>query len=61
MPGALQTWADINPMTHIVDATRTLILGGPTATPVLQAFAWLAVLSALVVPLALRRYRHATH
>lgn len=61
MPGWLQAWADINPLTHIVDAIRALILGGPTTTPVLQALAWLTALGALVIPLALRRYHHATH
>jgi ABC transporter DrrB family efflux protein len=60
MPGPLQAWADINPVTHIVDANRALILGGPTATPLLQALAWLIALSALIVPLALHRYHHAT-
>lgn len=60
MPGPLQAWADINPVTHIVDADRALILGGPTAAPLLQALAWLTGLAALVVPLALYRYHHAT-
>ena len=46
--------------THIVDADRALILGGPTTTPLLQALAWLTVLTALIVPLALRRYHLAT-
>ena len=59
MPGPLQTWADINPITHIVDAIRALIIGGPTTTPLLQALAWLAALAALVIPLAVRRYHHA--
>jgi ABC-2 type transport system permease protein/oleandomycin transport system permease protein len=59
MPGWLQTWADINPITHIVDAIRALIIGGPTTTPLLQALAWLAALAALVIPLAVRRYHHA--
>lgn len=60
MPGPLQAWADINPVTHIVDATRALILGGPTATPLLQALAWLTALAALIIPLAVRRYHQAT-
>lgn len=60
MPGPLQAWADINPITHIVDALRVLILGGPTTTPLLQALAWLTALAALLIPLAVRRYRHAT-
>jgi ABC-type multidrug transport system permease subunit len=60
MPGPLQTWADINPITHIVDADRALILGGPTTTPLFQALAWLTALAALTIPLALRHYHRAT-
>jgi ABC-2 type transport system permease protein/oleandomycin transport system permease protein len=60
MPRPLQTWADINPITHIVDAERALILGGPTTTPLLQALAWLTALAAVIIPLALRRYHKAT-
>ena len=60
MPGPLQAWADINPITHIVDAIRALIIGGPTATALLQAIAWLAALAALFISLALWRYQRAT-
>ena len=60
MPGPLQAWADVNPITPIIDAIRALIIGGPTATPVLQATAWLAALAALAIPLAIWRYHHAT-
>lgn len=60
MPGPLQAWANVNPITHIVDADRALILGGPTTMPLLQALAWLTALTALLAPLALRRYHHAT-
>jgi ABC transporter DrrB family efflux protein len=59
MPGPLQAWADINPITHIVDAIRALIIGGPTATALLQAITWLAALAALFISLALWRYQRA--
>ena len=39
---------------------RALIIGGPTATPLLQALAWLLLLGALFISLALRHYHHAT-
>jgi ABC-2 type transport system permease protein/oleandomycin transport system permease protein len=61
MPGPLQAWADINPVTQLVDAIRALILGGPTAIPVLQATAWLVALAALFIPLAIWRYHYVTH
>jgi len=57
MPGWLQVWAKINPITHAVDATRALALGGPTSGPLLQAIAWILGSLAFVVPLAIHRYR----
>jgi ABC transporter DrrB family efflux protein len=60
MPGWLQAWANINPITPIVDANRAFILGGPTTTPLLQAVAWISALAAIVIPLAIHRYQHAT-
>jgi ABC-2 type transport system permease protein len=57
MPGWLQAWADINPVTVTVDAVRNLLLDRPAATDVVQALLWAAVILAVFVPLALRRYR----
>ena len=59
-PGWLQAFAKVNPITVIVDALRALCLGGPTATPVWQAMAWIGVLLAVTVPVAVLRYRRAT-
>jgi ABC-2 type transport system permease protein len=59
MPGWLQAWAGVNPVTPIVDANRALILGGPTARPLLLALAWLTGLAALLIPLAVGRYHRA--
>jgi ABC-2 type transport system permease protein/oleandomycin transport system permease protein len=60
MPGWLQAFAKANPVTVVVDALRVLCLGGPTATHVWQALAWIAALLALGVPAAVARYRQAT-
>jgi ABC-type multidrug transport system permease subunit len=57
MPGWLRAWATINPITHAVDATRALTLGGPTSGPLLKAVAWILGILAVVVPLAIHRYR----
>ncbi|GAA0945968.1 ABC transporter permease [Virgisporangium aurantiacum] len=59
-PGWLQAFAEVNPITVTVDALRCLCLGGPTATPVLKAAGWLAVLLAVTVPAAVHRYRRVT-
>jgi ABC-2 type transport system permease protein/oleandomycin transport system permease protein len=60
MPGWLQAFANVNPITATVDALRALCLGGPTAVPVGHALAWIAGLLAVTVPAAVTRYRHTT-
>ena len=57
MPGWLQAWADINPVTVTVDAVRNLLLGRPAAADVAQALLWAAAILAVFVPVAVRRYR----
>jgi ABC-type multidrug transport system permease subunit len=60
MPGWLQAWANTNPITHAVDATRALALGGSTSGPLLRAMAWILGILAVVIPLAIHRYRRVT-
>lgn len=60
MPGWLQAFANINPITVIVGALRALCLGGPTARPAGEALAWIGSLLLVTVPAAVTRYRHAT-
>jgi ABC-2 type transport system permease protein/oleandomycin transport system permease protein len=59
-PGWLQAFAKINPITITVDALRVLCLGGPTATPMWQATAWIGALLAVTIPAAVWRYRRTT-
>lgn len=60
MPGWLQAFAKINPVTVVVDALRALCLGGPTARPAAEALAWICGLLAATIPAAIARYRHTT-
>jgi ABC-type multidrug transport system permease subunit len=60
MPGGLQAFAMLNPVTVTVDALRVLCLGGPAATHVWRALAWIAALLAISVPAAVARYRRTT-
>ena len=57
MPGWLQSFARVNPVTNTVDAARALIVGGPTARPLLYTTAWIVGLLAVFVPLSVARYR----
>ena len=57
MPGWLQSFVHVNPLTHLVAAVRGLLLGGPVGSDVLWTLAWMGVLLVVFVPLALRAYR----
>ena len=59
MPGWLQPFAEHQPLSVVVSASRALVLGGPTATHVLQALAWCMAILAVAAPLAVHRYRRA--
>lgn len=60
MPGWLQAWVKINPITHLTEACRGLLLGGEVATPVLQSILSATVIMAIFAPLAVRTYRSRT-
>src|SRR5262245_28498163 len=59
MPGWLQAFAKINPITVITWALRVLSLGGPTARPAAEAIAWIGGLLLVTVPAAISRYPRA--
>jgi oleandomycin transport system permease protein len=60
MPGWLQAFVKVNPITPLSTATRGLMVGGPVATPALQAMAWAVGIAAVFAPLAVRVYRRKT-
>ncbi|WP_067974177.1 ABC transporter permease [Nocardiopsis trehalosi] len=57
MPGWMSTFAGINPVTHVTDAMRGLMEGGPVAEPLLWTAVWTVGLTAVFFPLATRAYR----
>ncbi|MEA2192654.1 MAG: oleandomycin transport system permease protein, partial [Solirubrobacteraceae bacterium] len=57
LPGWLQSFVDVNPLTHLVGAVRALLVGGSATSDVLWSLLWMAILLAVFVPLALRAYR----
>lgn len=57
MPGWLQTFAEVNPITVTANALRALTLGGPVAGDLLRSLAWSAGILAVFVPLSVNRYR----
>jgi oleandomycin transport system permease protein len=56
MPGWLQPFVRVNPISVATDALRGL-LGGPVLAPALKTIAWTVALAVVFRPLAIRRYR----
>ena len=59
MPGWLQAFARVNPISNMANAIRGLTIGGPVLLPVLYSLAWIAGILAVFMPLATRTYRRA--
>ena len=60
MPGAVRAFADVNPVTLVVNAVRALTIGhGDALGPALGSLAWLAGLLLVFVPLSVRAFRRA--
>jgi ABC transporter DrrB family efflux protein len=59
MPGWLQAFAEHQPVSVTASAVRALVLGGPTASYVLQTLAWCLGILAIAAPIAVWRYRKA--
>jgi ABC-2 type transport system permease protein len=58
-PGWLQPVIRFQPMSPTIESMRALAQGAPALAPMLIAFAWLVVVSAVFGPLAIREYRTA--
>lgn len=56
MPGWMQTVVAGNPVTHLVDAVRGLLMGGPVAEPLLDTVIWMTIFVAIFAPFSLRSY-----
>jgi oleandomycin transport system permease protein len=57
MPGWLQAFVRVNPVTVVTDATRGLMIGGPVARPLLASAAWLTGITVVSWALTVRCYR----
>jgi oleandomycin transport system permease protein len=57
MPGWLQAWVKVNPVTDLADTVRALSVGGPVGPHALYTLAWAAGIMIVAFPLAMRLYR----
>ena len=63
MPGWLRSFAEVNPITHAIDAVRGLVLGGEAAgvesvgESVMWALVWIAGITVVFATLTIAKYR----
>jgi len=57
LPGWLQGFVNVNPLTHLVGVMRALFLGAPMGSHLLWTLVWCVGLVAVFLPLAMRAYR----
>ena len=57
MPAVLRAFADVNPFTIVVNAMRSLWIGGPAGNNVWEAVLWTVAIIAVFSVLAVARYR----
>jgi ABC transporter DrrB family efflux protein len=57
MPGWLQAFAKVQPITRAADTVRNLTQGGPIATNLIWTLLWSIAIISVFAPLAVRRYR----
>jgi oleandomycin transport system permease protein len=57
MPGWLQAWAKVNPVSHLADALRGLLGGGVVAGPATKILLWSVVFAVVFAPLTVRALR----
>jgi oleandomycin transport system permease protein len=56
MPGWLQAWVKVNPVTHLADALRALMVGGPIGDHAWYTLAWAAGIVVVTFPIAVWMY-----
>ncbi|WNZ12142.1 ABC transporter permease [Streptomyces sp. 11x1] len=57
MPGWLRAFTDYNPLSALADAARGLMVGGPVAHGLWVTLAWSAVLTLVMAPIAIHKFR----
>ena len=57
MPGWMQAWVTVNPVSILADAVRGLLSGGPVGAPVIQSLLWAAGFLVVFAPLSVWAFR----
>jgi ABC-2 type transport system permease protein/oleandomycin transport system permease protein len=59
LPAALQSFAEVNPFTIVVDAMRALFLGAPAGNAIWGAVAWSLAIAAFFATISVAKYKRA--
>ena len=57
LPGWLNAWSQVSPVTLLADTTRGLLLGGDVAQAALKTLLWAVAVVAVFAPLSIAAYR----
>jgi len=57
MPGWVQKFVDVNPITHLTTASRSLMHGSPDGGAIVWVLVWSVALALVFAPLTMRLYR----
>ncbi|PZG30155.1 ABC transporter [Spongiactinospora gelatinilytica] len=57
-PGWLEAWSNVNPVTHLADAIRALLIGGEVAQSAMISLLWALGFVVVFAPLAIRVFRN---
>ncbi|MER7486628.1 ABC transporter permease [Streptomyces sp. NPDC126497] len=60
MPGWLESFTQVNPLSALADASRGLMVGGPVAHDLWMTLAWSVGITAVMAPVAIRAFRTKT-
>jgi oleandomycin transport system permease protein len=60
LPGWLQAWVKINPVTYLSTAVRGLMTGGPVASAAWHSLLWITAILAVFAPISVWVYRRKT-
>lgn len=60
LPGWLQAWVEVNPISQVMTAVRGLLVEGPVAQPALRSALWGGGVLLVFAPLAVAAYRRRT-
>ncbi|GAA1309587.1 transport permease protein [Planotetraspora silvatica] len=58
MPSWLQKWVEVNPVSHLSDAVRGLLSGGPVASHAGISLLWAVGIVVVFAPLSIRAFRN---